>query len=102
MTNQAGWQCENCRAKGLDRQRGCRWGGYESAKRGKPVWIRGEHHTLECPKPLISASSLSWLELYVAWKQSPVDLMCWPARDAEAVLVLESEMRREIADGESD
>jgi hypothetical protein len=52
----------------------------------------------ECPKSLVTAQSVAWVEMFLAWKFSGGgalhDLV---ARDADAFLILEKEWR---ADGE--
>lgn len=50
----------------------------------------------ECPKSLITAESLEFLERYYAWKISgKPDLAKMNARQAEAFLILENEWRKE-------
>ena len=65
------------------------------------IWGRKGHVAHECPKSLISADSLSWLEQYQVWRIHPAQpLTEMDARSAEAFLILEGERLREKAKGE--
>lgn len=66
--DQARWKCEPCRRSGLDRERRCAHlaGGGPPGER--PVWSRHGVVALRCPKSLITAESLTWIEEYRAWK----------------------------------
>ena len=69
----------------------------------KPVWMRGRVAATQCPKSIISAESVRLLELYAAWKlQAAADLRPWPARDVDALFVLEQEWRYLQNHGESE
>jgi len=57
------------------------------------VWARREVTVQSCPKALIRAASMRWLEEFSAWKAGGGgDLMGHPARTAEAFFVLEQEL----------
>jgi hypothetical protein len=61
------------------------------------VWARGSASTEECPKSLITAESIELLERFFAWK-----LWGWKdpaAREADAFLMLEQELRVEGSNG---
>lgn len=52
--------------------------------------------TEACPKPLISADSHAWLEMFVAWKRlGGGNVWELAAKDAEALGVLEEEWEKE-------
>jgi len=60
----------------------------------RPVWVRGRIGATQCPKSIITAESLRLVELYAAWKLNPAaELRAWPARDVDALFVLEQEWR---------
>ena len=91
FTNQAGWKCGDCRKQGLEQKRGC---GRTPGTRPDPprvVWTRKRFSLSECPRALISAQSLAYLEEFYVWRlTSRRDLLRLPARKAEAFLILES------------
>ena len=93
----AGWKCEPCRRLGLERRRRC--GFLRETERGaaRVVWARGRIGTEECPISFITPASTEFIEKYFAWKMTGcADLT---ARDAEAFMILEAEMRREERNG---
>ena len=99
-SEQAGWRCDTCRKQGLEIKRRCGW--LEPEARGAPrvVWMRGRAATEECPKSAITPQSIEWLELYFAWKtEGGGGLMNRPAREADAMMTLERELR-EWSNGE--
>ncbi len=96
-TSQAGWKCDQCRRQGLDVKRRC--GFLPPEKRGpkKLVWVRGRVSSEECPKSVVTPGSIELLEKFYAWKFAgggSLDEM-W-AREADALLILESEWRAEL------
>jgi hypothetical protein len=98
FANQAAWRCGDCRKQGLERQRGCPFIQIEGTgtERRRIVWARREVAAFSCPKALIRAESLRWLEEFSAWKASGgIHLMRLPARTAEAFFVLEQELGAE-------
>ena len=96
FSDQAKWRCDVCREKGLEQQRAC---GFLSKREGtgrQIVWARGNVAVTECPRSLIRAESLEFLERYYAWKISgKKDLTKLSARQAEAFLILENEWKKE-------
>ena len=63
----------------------------------RPVWTRRRVHTEICPKSLVTAQSIAWLEEYVMRKKNgggPAEDL--PARKLEAFLVIETELAEEI------
>ena len=64
------------------------------------MWARLGVSSTHCPKSVITAQSLDWLEQFVTWKQiGLVDIEAMDAKTAEALVVLNQawleEMRRE-------
>lgn len=60
------------------------------------VWARRQVSTTTCPKSLISAQSLAFLEEYYAWKLlGQADFRTLSARQVDAFSTLESELRGE-------
>ena len=67
----------------------------------KVVWARGPVWTEACPRTEISAASQGWLEMYGLWKRlGGGDVWSLPAKDAEALAVLEEEWEKERRDAE--
>ena len=97
FANQAAWKCGDCRKRSLERQRAC---PYLEADRDRSaaqiVWARRAVVAHSCPKGLIRAESLRWLEEFSAWKTGASgNLLALPARTAEAFFVLGQELRAE-------
>lgn len=94
-SRQAGWRCGDCRRQGLEEKRRCGW--LPESRRGarRLVWVgRGRAATEECPKSLVTAQSIEWLEWFFTWKFSGGgDVSEMAARDADAILTLEREWR---------
>lgn len=89
----ARWECDECRRQGLEARRRC--GFLPAERRGakRIVWARGRASSEECPKSLVTAESIELLEKFFAskawgWKDPT-------AREADAFLALEQELRAE-------
>jgi hypothetical protein len=99
-SDQAGWNCEQCRRQGLEAKRRCGFLPEEQRGARRVVWARGRTAAEECPKSLVTAASVEILERFFAWKLSGgsgwEDLT---AREADAFVMLEGELRAEAADG---
>ncbi len=94
----AGWKCDACRKSGLDRSRKCAWLPGEAASR--PVWVWPGGATERCPKSIITAASVRWLELNGFWNRwKPTQAEDLPARDVDAFLLIEREREKERNDG---
>ena len=62
----------------------------------KIVWTRRQVVTDVCPKSLITAESLGWIEEFLIWKRLRLDLRTdLSARQAEAFLILEDQLALE-------
>jgi hypothetical protein len=97
FANQAAWKCDECRNKGLERQRRCGWIEWPPEGQSRPVWVRRNVMVTSCPRSYISAESLSYVEAFFVWKAGgPQSLFDLPARLAEAFLILEREWRGEL------
>lgn len=84
-----------CRREGLDRARRCAWSQHK-ADSTRVVWARAGHTLTTCPKSYISAESLRWLELFHVHRHLGTgDAREMPARDVEALCVLENEWNAE-------
>lgn len=93
----ARWECDACRKQGLEARRRCGFLPVEKLGAKRIVWARGSAFTEECPKSLLTAESLELLERFVAarawgWKNPT-------AREADAFLALEQELRAEGLNG---
>lgn len=93
----ARWECDACRKQGLEARRRC--GFLPETARGprRVVWARGRASAEECPKSAVSAESIELLEkFYVSKAWGWTDPT---AREADAFLALEAELRAEVANG---
>jgi hypothetical protein len=93
----ARWECDACRKQGLEARRRCGFLPEERRSAKRIVWARGRASTEECPKSLVTAESVELLERFFAsrtwgWKDPT-------AREADAFLALEQELRAEGANG---
>jgi hypothetical protein len=76
--------------------RNCAWIASEVPPPARPVWARGGAVTYQCPKSLITAESLSFLESFQLLKRIGwANLLDVDARTAEAVLILEDVSRNQ-------
>jgi hypothetical protein len=94
----AAWRCDVCRRQGLDVSRRCAWLA-NSRPSTKPIWIGGTVPVYQCPKSLITADSLYWIEGYSQWKFAGHELNEIAARDVDAYLLIEQESQREKENG---
>ena len=93
----ARWQCDTCRKQGLEARRRCGFLPTDGRGAKRIVWARGPASTEECPKSLVTAESIELLERFFAskawgWKDPT-------AREADAFLVVEQELRAEGSNG---
>jgi hypothetical protein len=91
------WGCDACRKQGLEARRRCGFLPAELRGAKRIVWARGPASTEECPKSLVTPESIELLERFLAvrawgWKDPT-------AREADAFLVLEQELRMEESNG---
>ena len=93
----ARWECDGCRKQGLEARRRCGFVPEERRGARRIVWARGRASTEECPKSLVTAESIELLERFFSaktwgWKEPT-------AREADAFVALEQELRMEGANG---
>ena len=91
------WECDACRKQGLEARRRCGFLPEERRGARRIVWARGTAATEECPKSLMTAESIELLERFFAartwgWRDPT-------AREADAFLALEQELRAEGLNG---
>ena len=93
----AGWKCEQCRRQGLEARRRC--GFLPEDKRGpkRVVWARGRVGIEECPTSFVTPVSAEFLEKFFVWKAVGAGELT--AREAEAFMALEIELRAEQVNG---
>lgn len=78
------------------KSRNCAWLPSSSTTPSKPVWARNGLVTYHCPKSLITAESLSFIESYEVLKRIGwSNLLDLDARTAEAALILENASRNQ-------
>jgi hypothetical protein len=97
--NPAGWRCDDCRKRGLEESRRCGFLPPERRGSERLVWVGPGIGLSECPTSYITAESVAHLEAFVAWNMTRENLMPWPARVADAILALDSELRKARTDG---
>jgi hypothetical protein len=95
--NGSRWECDACRKQGLEARRRCGFLPEERRGAKRIVWARGTASTEECPKSVVTAESIEFLERFFAvrtwgWKDPT-------AREADAFLALEQELRTEGLNG---
>ena len=101
QSDQARWKCENCRTAGLDRKRCCNFLAEPTTPETRPVWAKGRVFAKQCPKSIITAQSLVWVEEYYAWRLlGRASLTGASARQVDAFCVLEGELKAEERHGE--
>ena len=95
--NLAGWRCEQCRRQGLEGRRRC--GYLPEDKRGpkRVIWAHGHLGVDECPTSFVTPVSAEFLEKFFVWKAVGSDELT--AREAEAFMTLEIELRAEQMNG---
>jgi hypothetical protein len=93
--------CDKCRNGGLTTIRNCAWVKEQPAgERRRAVWARERVLTFQCPKSIITAKSLSFIEQYQVWKElGGINALEIDAKAADALMVLEQAWREEIKDG---
>ena len=99
----AGWRCEQCRRQGLEARRRCGFLTEDARGVRRVVWARGGAAAEECPTSLVTPASLEFLERFFAWKsvgKAESNIQGLTAREAEAFVVLEGELRREQVNGQ--
>jgi hypothetical protein len=69
--------------------------------RPRLVWARGGAHSVHCPKSVITAQSLHFLEQFRWWKEGGGGLWEMDAKAADAVMVLEQAWQMEKQRGET-
>jgi hypothetical protein len=99
-SNPAAWKCDTCRKAGLQITRRCGWAPEGRQTASQAVWARGRVSTDECPKSLITADSIGWVEEFLVWKRLRLELSFdVNARQAEAFLILEEQLELEKQNG---
>jgi hypothetical protein len=96
FSDQARWRCETCRQAGLEKQRRCEY--LTESERGpdRAVWSRKRVVATACPKSLISAESLAWIEEFQVWRLvGGADYRTLTARQVDAISALEQLLRAE-------
>lgn len=93
-TDQTRWRCDACRQQGLEKRRRCGFLPVEQRGEARLVWVRGKTGVDECPKSLMTAASVEFVERFFVWKASGAG--GWgelAARQADAFQLLEEEWR---------
>jgi len=85
-----GWDCDECRKQHLEVKRRCGWVPEAQLTEPRPVWIRRSVETSSCPKSVVSAQSLEWLEEFAAWRGGYISKASLTARQIQAFQLLEN------------
>jgi hypothetical protein len=59
------------------------------------VWARGKTVAFRCPKSIITAQSLGFIDQFFYWKSCGGDLWSLDAKSADAILLLQEEYAKE-------
>lgn len=82
------------------RIRKCAWAFPNEVTDKKAVWARNSVSCERCPKSVVTAESLTYLEQFGVWKQlGGQSLWAFDAKAADAIILLDQEWRKE---GEKD
>jgi hypothetical protein len=81
-------------SSGLVKVRQCAWQNDQRAIPLRPVWVRGKTVAFHCPKSIITAQSLGFIEQFLYWKRCGGDLWLLDAKTADAVLLLQEESEK--------
>lgn len=83
------------------RSRKCAWLAAEATSDERIVWVRGNVFSKQCPKSVITAESLRYLDLFAAWAQvGGTNIESLEAKTADALLALQRTWQEENQDGE--
>ncbi len=83
----------------MELKRRCAWVPDALLTPVRPVWVRRQVHTEVCPKSIVKAASLAWIEEYAVWRRlGRVADSSMSARQVDAFLVLDGELRAEHHD----
>jgi hypothetical protein len=85
----------------LTKARRCAWSGFEEQQTTQPVWVRGEALAFRCPKSIVTAQSLHFIEQFLFWKRGGGDLWSLEAKSADALLVLQDASVKESQNEEN-
>ena len=98
FANQTAWKCDDCRKAGLEKRRQCAWTSEGEPDRGRVIWGRRHVAATRCPKSIITAESMYLLDEFNLWKRSGArSIHTMPARVVDAILILDNELRAEVA-----
>jgi hypothetical protein len=62
---------------------------------GLPVWARGSAVAFRCPKSIVTARSISFIEQFLYWRKVGGDVWAFDAKVADAILALQEETAKE-------
>lgn len=90
-----GWDCDECRRQHLEVKRRCGFVPEAQLTEPRPVWVARSVETENCPKSVVTAQSLLWLEEFAAWRGGYVPNGMLTARQIDAFQVLDNELLKE-------
>jgi hypothetical protein len=79
----------------LAKARRCAWLDVKDDEPARLVWARGKTMAFRCPKSIITAESLGFIEQFFYWKSCGGDLWSLDAKSADAILALQEESVKE-------
>lgn len=83
------------------KSRKCAWLAAEAPPDERIVWVRGNVFSRQCPKSVITAESLGYLDLFAVWAQvGGTNIESSEAKTADALLTLRRACQEENQDGE--
>jgi hypothetical protein len=83
------------------KSRKCAWLAVEAPLDKRVVWVRGNVFSVQCPKSIITADSLRYLEVFSLWRQlGGISFESLDAKTADALVTLQQAWQEENQDGE--
>jgi len=80
----------------LGKARNCAWVNTEPPEKARTVWSRAGVFSVQCPKSIVTAQSLQFLEQFGFWKQfGGYDIWSIEAKSADALALLEQAWQEE-------
>jgi hypothetical protein len=101
FAGRTGWDCDSCRRHGLEVSRRCGFLPEERRGAQRIVWARRHVQSEECPKSLVTGTSLALLEEFLVRRRLGIQELPedTEARRVDAFLILREQMEREDRDG---
>jgi hypothetical protein len=84
----------------LVKTRRCAWFEHKDEGPAHPVFTRRQTVAFRCPKSIITAQSLKFIEQFLYWRRCGGDLWSLDAKSVDAILALHDESLKETKNEE--